>query len=270
MSQVREAYGQERDWGANSGVVLPYYCIDYADRDAAMQALLAYAPIALATGHYRNEASVKEVGPGTWDGTVTYTPRQSPDGASWQWEFDTSAETVHITQALENIANYAASGTAPDFKGAIGVNADGTVEGVDILSPKFDWTEDWQIPASLVTWSYALTLYALTGQTNSGTFRGFPVKSVLFIGANGRRSSRTPEWVDLTFRFKASPSWSGTLGTIAGISKGPWEYLWVRHEQAEDTTAKKITARPVSAHVERVYDSGDFSALGIGTGLPTS
>ena len=55
-----------------------------------------------------------------------------------------------------------------------------------------------------------------------------------------------------------------SLGTITGISKEGWQYLWVRFIDDEDTTAKALIKRPVSAYVEQVYSYGDFSGLGIG------
>ena len=36
-------------------------------------------------------------------------------------------------------------------------------------------------------------------------------------------------------------------------------------EDAEDATAKAIVKRPVAAYVEKVYEEGNFAALGIGT-----
>ncbi len=41
--------------------------------------------------------------------------------------------------------------------------------------------------------------------------------------------------------------------------------MWVRYADAEDTTAKAIVKKPVAVYVEKVYDEGDFSGLGIGT-----
>ena len=40
--------------------------------------------------------------------------------------------------------------------------------------------------------------------------------------------------------------------------------MWVRYANAEDTTAKALIKKPVAVYIERVYESGDFSELGIG------
>jgi hypothetical protein len=39
----------------------------------------------------------------------------------------------------------------------------------------------------------------------------------------------------------------------------------VRYAEIEDEGAQVLVKRPVAAYVERVYDSGNFAALGIGT-----
>jgi len=39
----------------------------------------------------------------------------------------------------------------------------------------------------------------------------------------------------------------------------------VRYADAEDAAAKAIVRKPVAAYIEKVYEQGDFSGLGIGT-----
>ena len=56
-----------------------------------------------------------------------------------------------------------------------------------------------------------------------------------------------------------------TVGDITDIDKKGWEYMWVRYADAEDATAKAIVKKPVAVYVEKVYEEGDFSGLGIGT-----
>ncbi len=41
--------------------------------------------------------------------------------------------------------------------------------------------------------------------------------------------------------------------------------MWVRYEDSEDATAKALVKKPVAVYVEKVYEYGDFSGLGIGT-----
>ena len=65
---------------------------------------------------------------------------------------------------------------------------------------------------------------------------------------------------------RASPNRTNiVIGEITVASKKGWEYLWVRYADAEDAAAKAIVKVPVAAYVEKVYEEGDFAALGIGT-----
>ncbi|KAA0215760.1 MAG: hypothetical protein DYG94_06340 [Leptolyngbya sp. PLA3] len=116
-----------------------------------------------------------------------------------------------------------------------------------------------------MTSGYKATLFGLTGKVNSNSWKGFNAGEVLFLGASGSRrgTSADADW-EITFRFAASANALGiSVGPISGISKKGWEYLWVRYADAEDAGSNAIVKRPVAAYVERVYDEGNFSALGI-------
>ena len=73
------------------------------------------------------------------------------------------------------------------------------------------------------------------------------------------------DW-EITFRFAGSPNRSGlSVGPIGNIAKKGWEYLWVRYADAEDAASHSLVKAPLAAYVEKVYEEGDFSDLGIGT-----
>jgi hypothetical protein len=139
-----------------------------------------------------------------------------------------------------------------------------SVEGCDITVPVYNFSETHYFAAGYVTGSYKATLFALTGRTNNAAFKGFAEGEVLFLGASG--SQRGDDSWEITFRFAASPNVTGlTIGSITGIAKKGWEYLWVQYEDAEDSGSKSVVKRPASVHVERVYDSGSLAGLSIGT-----
>jgi hypothetical protein len=207
---------------------------------------------------------------GQWKATVRYgaatgsSPK--PEGTN-TISFDTGGGTQHITQSLSTVQKYAPSGkTAPDCKGAIGVSHNGSdisVSGCDILVPEFRWTEEHVLPEATVT-SKAATWYALTGKTNSSAWRGYNEREVRFDGCSGQRRG-DGKW-EITFRFSASPNRTGiTIGSITGIAKKGWEYLWVMYGDVEDATAKRLTKQPIAAYVEKVLEDGAFADLGLGT-----
>jgi len=197
-----------------------------------------------------------------WDVTVQYGAKDEPDtGNEPTFSFDTTGGTQHITQSKQNISKTAASGAAPDFKGAIGVTSNG-VEGVDITVPVYAFTYTYYLEPEMVTQSFRAQIFNLTGKVNSGSFRGFAAGEVLFLGATG--SVRRGEKWEITFRFAASQNRTNiTIGDITVPSKKGWEYLWVKYAEQEDEEAKTLVQQPVAAYVERVYDEADFSPLEI-------
>lgn len=180
--------------------------------------------------------------------------------------FSTGGGTKHITQAISNVSNYAPAGkTAPDHKGAINVQADGTVQGLDIDCPKFEWSETHVLASGTVNDLYIAQLAALTGCTNNATFRGFMAGEVLFLGAEGTRRS-DGAW-EITFKFSQSPTGANlAIGDITVTVKAGWDYLWIEYEEVKDDTANppRMVSRPLAAHVEKVFETGAFSGLGIG------
>jgi len=201
---------------------------------------------------------------GRWLATVRYGVRQPAEVGESSFSFDTGGGTQHITQSISTVNRYAAPGrTAPDFGGAIGVTHD-NVEGVDITVPVYAFSETHYLPASFVTPSYRGTLFGLTGRVNNAPFKGCAAGECLFLGASGSKRG-ADDW-EITFRFAASPNRSGiTVGPISNISKKGWEYMWVRYADSEDASAKMLVKKPVAVYIERVYEEGDFAALGIGT-----
>lgn len=220
-------------------------------------------------GLEKQSIHIEPVGPELWEATVRYgVPGGSnappPETGESSFSFDTGGGTQHITQSLQTVGGYAIPGvTAPDFQGAIGVSRD-SVDGVDITVPVYQFSETHYIDDSAVTLAYRGTLFNLTGKVNAGAFKGLNPGECLFLGASGSKRGQG-DW-QITYRFAASPNRTNmTIGGITGIDKKGWEYIWVRYADVEDTTALVIVKKPVAVYVEKVYDDGDLSLLGIGT-----
>lgn len=138
------------------------------------------------------------------------------------------------------------------------------VEGVDITVPVYNFSETHYVDASQVTNAYKMTLFNLTGKVNNAPFKGLAAGECLFLGASGSKRGND-DW-EITFRFAGSPNRTGiVIGSISGISKKGWEYLWVRYADVEDSASHALVKQPIAVYVERVYEEGNFSLLGIGT-----
>ena len=255
-------------FGKVDNTELRYLVTGSDDETEVREVVLATAPGIIGDGDCRAECrpeslEVMPLGNGVWECTMPYKGFEDET----QYTFETGGSTVHITQSLQTVGTYPPIQIPllppPDFQGAIGVNGD-SIQGTDITVPVYNFTETHKIPSSLVTSGYKLALFQATGKTNNATFKGFATGEVLFLGASGSKTGIN-HW-EIAFKFAASPNATNIdVGGFTVASKGGWEYLWVRFRDEEDTDAKALVKRPVSAYVERVYDSADFSTLGIGT-----
>jgi len=209
-----------------------------------------------------------------WSGYARYgigergeEERRQPGDVTYS--FDASAGTAHITNSLETVGRYANFGRAvPDYQGAINVTED-TVEGVDIYVPQLQLEYKGWFHPSAVTNDYVAQLMRMTATTNNAPFKGFAAGELLFLGPIGQRKN-AESW-EITFRFAASPNETDLqVGTITGIAKKGWEYLWIRYEDAlnsessSGSSPRKLVKAPVHVLVERVYHASNYALFGLG------
>lgn len=252
--------------GQNASVELKYIVFG-TNSDLAAKSELASESPSEYDDLPRQSIQIEPLANDIWEGTVRYgvtEQNEPPQTGESSFAFDTGGGSQHITHSHGTVGIYAPSGmTAPNFQGAIGVTDNG-VDGVDITIPVYHFSETHYLPDSAVTLAYRGTLFNLTGKVNNGGFKGHAAGECLFLGASGAKRGGD-DW-EITYRFAGSPNITGlAVGPITGIAKKGWEYLWVRYADVEDESAKVLVKRPVAAYVEQVYDSGNFSALGIGT-----
>jgi len=208
-----------------------------------------------------------------WEGIAQYGLRKREQDTNDElFRFNTTGATQRINQSIETINSYlsdlADSGEeAPDFEGAIGVTKDG-IEGVDLVSPQFSFSVTKYKPIEEVTHSYVEALFELTGTTNNAAFGEYERGEVLFLGADGSR--RGLDDYEITFNFEAIPNKTDLeIGSITGIEKKGWEYLWIRYEEKVvnyvmmGETREMIVQEPLAVYIEQVYEEGNFGALDI-------
>ncbi len=219
---------------------------------------------------YRNNIDATEAGFLLWHIEVSYStfPRKEPQAGDQSWNFDTTGATKHITQSLSTDSTYYDSALLPagaeDYGGAVGVNENGDVEGVDIVDRAFKWTENWKLPLNQFGWSYALLMSQMTGSVNSASYRGLDAGCVLYEGAQGGMSRSDPTLLDVTFHFNYQPTRdSFTVGSITGITKIGQQYMWVGYKTKMGNN-RKIQV-PCQVNVENLFQQQDFSQFGIGT-----
>lgn len=252
---------REQSAGEQPTVDLRFLITGTADDLEAHSELIAAMP-AVYAGLIPQSTHVERIAENAWEGSVRYGKNEPPQTGDSTYSFDTGGGVQHVTQALGTFGVWGAPGVfPPNFQGAIGVTKDG-VEGVDITVPVYNFCETHYIDAALVTGAYKGALFFLTGTVNNAPFRGFAPGEVLFLGAAG--SARGQEDWEIAYRFAASPNVQGLqVGSIGGIVKRGWDYLWVRYADVEDAEARMLVKRPLAAYVEQVYPHTNFAGLGI-------
>ena len=274
--RVEEAYSERDETidakGNVTEIEIPYFVFNVDDESKALSAVRSnHKSVAGMT--LESVETVERINDTTWKVKAIYETDEdgggddgsaNDDEDTTMFAFDTGGGTKHINQSLKTDGRY--PNTAPDFAGAIGVDNEGNVNGVDVTMPVLNFTETHTLNGGRVTTSYKKTLAALTGTVNSGSFRGFSRGEVLFLGASGtKRSKKASAPWEITYRFAVSPNQAGLqVGDIKVTRKYGWDYLWVRYADKVAEGGKNVVKKPVAAYVEMGYPEGDFGNLGLG------
>jgi hypothetical protein len=275
-TRVEEAYS-ERDQKVDSEgkvteIEIPYLVFEAMDEDAALSAARSTASARSVSGMLLDSLEVMErINADTWKVKAIYAiddgeteVDDSGEEETVSFAFDTGGGTMHLNQSLKTISK--SPNDAPDFNGAIEVDNEGNINGVDVTMPVLNFTETHTMNGSKVTTSYKKTVASLTGTVNRSSFRGFAAGEVLFLGASGtKRSKKANAPWEITYRFAVSPNQTSLeVGKLKVSSKKGWDYLWVRYADKVAENKKNVIKEPSAAYVEQVYPLGDFGNLGLG------
>ena len=160
-ARVEEAYSERTEKVNASGEIVEieihYLVFEAADEDAALAAARTKAKAKTVTGMTLESVEVEErVNSTTWRVKAEYASSGSSGGDeggdgedTFSTSFDTGGGTMHMNQSLGTTAK--APNDAPDFGGAIGVDGDGNVAGVDVTMPVFNFEETHTLSGTVVT-----------------------------------------------------------------------------------------------------------------------
>ena len=188
----------------------------------------------------------------------------SPEEPEWEWNITSQQEHINIAIAQTHWEPY-----QDDVGLAINKTVKGEVEGVDILTPKGNFSETHY--RDTLSSDYKTILKTLATRVNSAPFKGFAAGEVLFIGANARKRGDHDDW-QITYQFLTNPNTvteyrmeDETGGHTEDIPKQGWEYIWFYLQQEANANRTKIDNKIRSIHVAQVYETANFAQLGIGT-----
>ena len=150
-TRVEEAYS-ERDQTVNAKgevteIEIPYLVFGADNEDDALAAARSKAASHTVSGMVLDSLEVTErINDDTWkvkavyeaeDGETPDTPDTGDETSSFA--FDTGGGTMHRNQSLKTVSKV--PNDAPDFNGAIEVDNEGNVNGVDVTMPVLNFTE---------------------------------------------------------------------------------------------------------------------------------
>ena len=240
------------------------------DEIAARTQLQADAP-ASVNGFEDRVTEVEEFEGRTdaWLGTVTWTPRgvSLPSAGGDVLTFQVGGGSYRITHSLSTISQNPATGfgasDVPDFKGAIGVDEEGGVRGVQLPPPTpFQFSIAKELATDDVNEAYLDTLSDLVWTTNQATFESHAAERCLFVGASGQKRGNGLWTVTYNYGLGRHETSLTPQGFSTGFDKKAWQHLWVHYRTAESTTNPKLLLkRPVAAYVEKVFDVADWSSM---------
>lgn len=265
MATIWERAGSRESNVTPSGATIELEYLVYGTYDDIEVRTLVEATVpATYAGMTAQGYRIRDIGGGIWEVSARYDRRETREVGTSVFTFDTTGGTQHLSYSHSTAATVSASGagTPPDYKKAIGVTPDG-IDGVDVVAPQFMFNETHYLADTAITGAYKRTLREATGCVNAAPFRGWEAQEVLFLGARG--SKRGAEDWEITFGFSVQLNKTDLElnGSLPFAKKG-WEYLWIRYEEAVDTTANVLVRRPKHGYVERVYQVYLFELLGLG------
>lgn len=227
-------------------------------------------------------------GPNAWRATCSYSEAkiQKKENeklkAVGQFRIAFSSKSVTAKQyTAKSTVGYPIDGgmllaRAPDFKGAINVNAEGEVEGVESIVPAMTVSITQRMSGASLTPAYALLVSGLIGNYNNDEFMGFPAGTMQLTAGDGSLSFEIPnpnteeaepvppQDRELSFEFLFSPNLENfSIGDVTGINKKGHQYMWTLWRDHIDSG--QVFRKPRAVYVQDLYgvEPVDFSLLGL-------
>lgn len=264
---------------SNSTATVTYIVEGTEDDITACTSAYEFAPDEFSEIPKKSASVAERLTENAWKIEVNYgseSKSSSGDSGSEDDEatmnFDCSAGTKHMTQAIEQTCVYTGSGESKDSSDEasavpIGWNGkDGSeseAAGVDVSIGELRETYTKTMSKSKVTGtSWKRKVAELVGKVNSGSFKGWNAGEVMFLGCSYSAPSKGSKKVSVSFHFaiRLNESKATVAGQNIGSKKG-FEYLWALTDDEVRDGERKRKVRKIYKAV--VCETDGFGGLGI-------
>ena len=264
---------------SNSTATVTYIVEGTEDDITACTSAYEFAPDEFSEIPKKSASVAERLTENAWKIEVNYgseSKSSSGDSGSEDDEatmnFDCSAGTKHMTQAIEQTCVYAGSGESKDSSDEasavpIGWNGkDGSeseAAGVDVSIGELRETYTKTMSKSKVTGtSWKRKVAELVGKVNSGSFKGWNAGEVMFLGCSYSAPSKGSKKVSVSFHFaiRLNENKATVAGQNIGSKKG-FEYLWALTDDEVRDGERKRKVRKIYKAV--VCETDGFGGLGI-------
>ena len=264
---------------SNSTATVTYIVEGTEDDITACTSAYEFAPDEFSEIPKKSASVAERLTESAWKIEVNYgseSKSSSGDSGSEDDEatmnFDCSAGTKHMTQAIEQTCVYAGSGESKDSSDEasavpIGWNGkDGSeseAAGVDVSNGELRETYTKIMSKSKVTGtSWKRKVAELVGKVNSGSFKGWSAGEVMFLGCSYTAPTKGSKKVAVSFHFaiRLNESKATIAGQGVGSVKG-FEYLWALTDDEVKDGERKRKIRKIYKAV--VCETDGFGSLGV-------
>lgn len=150
------------------------------------------------------------------------------------------------------------AGSTKDFGGKVGVQADGSVAGVDVPTPQNVLSVSNVIPIATLDEAKQYEMEQLVGKTNSAVYRSRAIGTLLCSGVAFQQSDSENMAVSAEFLFERNLTGLAIDG-ITGIDKKGWEYIWAYTVERKDDG--RVGPAVAQINVEAPFESANFATV---------
>lgn len=182
---------------------------------------------------------------------------------------EATPQVSRIMYARSTVRSYVAFGVseAPDQEGAINVDSDGVVKGIQVPESNTQITMQFTQDNAWFTQNNANKLLELTRAASIGyvndkkmTLAGLPYQpgEVRIQGVSGTINTEGQSTLDVNFGIIENETFNAQ-SILADVEKDGWDYFWIYRVKSSEAGA--IKAKAIAGYVVRLFPRRDLNQL---------